>query len=448
MRRVLIIASDYPPKLSIASRRPYGLSKYLPEYGWEPVVLTISEKARSKNDHRDIKVIESDLLAKPHFIENFLDMVHKREINNEKFGDAHPIQHIYCQSSSEKYWITKLRNILFYPDRYFISWYRNAVKSYFKIAKDLPVTAIISTAKPFTTHLIAHRIKNKTRVPWVADFRDLWPHWKIYKSDSHYYNHRNFLDRLLLRWVLSSADALVAVNDPSKQLLSKRFGRKRIYNIQNGFDPEEYRRESQTNNKLFLLTYTGHVRTDRLDPEILFKAISQLIKRGNIDSKLIKVRFYGEITEKLWRDIEKYQIKDIVEAKGIRRPRGEIVVKQMESSLLIVFAALDLDEIGTAPGKIYEYLAAKRPILAIGKPVGVDVLSDILNETRAGVYARTLEEIKQNLVLQYNQFIKKGTVEYHGIPDRIDQFSYKKMASKYAEVLAKITRVHLKHDNG
>jgi hypothetical protein len=166
-----------------------------------------------------------------------------------------------------------------------------------------------------------------------------------------------------------------------------------------------------------------------------------LVKTKKIDRKLIKMRFHGEITNELLRNIDKYAINDMVQADGIRRPRNDILPKQMESSLLILFAALDPANTGTTSGKIYEYLAAKRPILAIGKPDGADVVEDILHSTCAGVYARTLDEIKETIMLYYNQFVEKGAVEYSGISSEIDKFSYKEMAMRYARVLDKIVKV-------
>ena len=441
MQRVLIIALDYPPKASSASRRPFGLSKYLPEYGWEPVVLTISERGRNEDDHPGTKVIESDLLSKPRFIANLLDVIHKRHKETEVNDGYDSSSGTYYRPCDEKRWITKLRSCLLYPDRYFISWYRKAVKGYLQFATEFPVDAIISTAKPFTAHLIARRIKSRTQVPWVADFRDLWPHWEFYENDTDYRSIKYLLDRILTRWVLSSADALVTVSPPLKSMLRKRFRAKRVYSIPNGFDPQDYTDGIKPDPSMFLITYTGHVRTDCQDPEILLRATSELVKTKNIDRRLIKVRFYGEITNELLRDIDKHAIKDVVQADGIRRPRNDILPKQMESSLLIIFAALDPANTGTATGKIYEYLAAKRPILAIGKPDGADVVEDILSSTCAGVYARTLEEIKETIMLYYNQFTQKGEVGYHGISSEIDKFSYKEMAMRYARVLDKIVKV-------
>ena len=177
------------------------------------------------------------------------------------------------------------------------------------------------------------------------------------------------------------------------------------------------------------------MRTDRQDPEILLKAISELILERLLPRNQIRIRFYGEITSKLLKDIHHYQLSDIVIADGIRLSRDEIVVKQFESSLLIALAALDHDNIGTPSGKIYEYLAAKRPILAIGKPFGHDVLEDILKATRAGTYARTLDATKKTIVLYYNQFITKDKLKYRGFAKKINQYSHRSMAQQYADLL-------------
>jgi hypothetical protein len=112
----------------------------------------------------------------------------------------------------------------------------------------------------------------------------------------------------------------------------------------------------------------------------------------------------------------------------------------MESSLLLVFAALDPHNTGTATGKIYEYLAARRPILAIGKPAGEDVLEDIINKTGAGIYARTIDEIQETVASAYHQFMTSKNVIYTGLQDQIDNFSYQQIATQYADVLDRLLK--------
>lgn len=435
MPRVLLIASDFPPDLTIAARRPLGLSKYLREYGWNPIVLTTRDTKRRKSDHPGIHVIESDLFSMPRPVGKFLDIIHSRKTatgSNDFYSMTnfnHPL------SSREKPWITRLRRIFHYPDRYFLYWYPNAARKYLQLARDIPVNAIISTAKPFTTHIIAKHIKSRIHVPWIADFRDLWPHWRFFQDDDYYNKNSNLLNRILLSKVLTTADAIVSVTQPQQLLLVRRFPTKSVHYIPNGFDPAEYNGRSKLCISKFLLTYTGQVRTDCQDPEILFRAISHLIRKKVIDRSIIRLRFYGENTNKLISDIKKHQIADIVEARGVRRPRDEIITKQLESSLLVLFAALDPQNTGTATGKIYEYLAARRPILAIGKPTGADILEDIIVKTRSGIYARDIDQLEETLASSYNQFMTSKDVTYIGLQNQIDKFGYDEIARQYAYIL-------------
>ncbi|MBW1801139.1 MAG: hypothetical protein JRJ85_10480, partial [Deltaproteobacteria bacterium] len=206
MKTVLLIASDFPPKSTSSSRRPFGLAKYLPEYGWNAIVLTPSVQGRHCTDHPGIEIIESDLQSKPLFARYILDRIHKRSYEEKLPGRIQGSSHI---SGIEKPWVTVSRNIIFYPDRYFIPWYRNAFKKYLEVASTYPFDAIISTAMPLTAHIIARRIKRKTRMPWIADFRDLWPVWHFYHSDREYYHPKRFIDRVLIRWVLKPSTVLV-----------------------------------------------------------------------------------------------------------------------------------------------------------------------------------------------------------------------------------------------
>jgi len=435
MHNVLLITSDFPPNLSIAARRPFGLSKYLREYGWNPIVLTTRDTKRRKSDHPGIHVIESDLLSTPRPVGKFLDIIHSRKTATGSDSAYSMTNSNHTLSSRETPWITRLRKILLYPDRYFLYWYPNAVRNYLRFAKEIPVNAIISTAKPFTTHIIAKYIKSRIYVPWIADFRDLWPHWRFFQDDDYYNKASNLLNRILLSKFLTAADAIVSVSQPQKLLLIRRFPTKSVHYIPNGFDPAEYNSKSKLSISKFLLTYTGQVRTDCQDPEILFRAISQLIRKEVIDRSIIRLRFYGEITNKLVLDIKKYQITDIVDAAGVRRPRDEVITKQLESSLLVLFAALDPQNTGTATGKIYEYLAARRPILAVGKPSGADILEEIIVKTRSGIYARDINKLEETLASSYHQFMTSNNVTYVGLQNQIDKFGYDEIARQYANIL-------------
>lgn len=438
MPQVLLIASDFPPDLSIASRRPFCLAKYLPEHGWKPVVLTIGNASRTRADHPGIYVIESDLISTPRLVGKFLDIIHRRQETVESTHNV-PMRDIYPhESPNERIWITRLRQIIYYPDRYFLFWFPKAVQKYIRVSKNLKIDAIISTAKPFTAHLIAKHIRDRIHVPWIADFRDLWPHWRFYKSDADFTKASSLLHRVLLSAVLSKANAFVAVSEPQKLLLKKRFPRKKVLSIPNGFDPADYPQQNKVQANEFLLTYTGQVRTDCQDPEILLGAISKLIAENIVDRSRIKLRFYGEVTSKLYTDIQRYQLSDVVEATGVRRPRNEIILKQLESSLLIVLAALDPENTGTPTGKIYEYLAAKRPILAIGKPIGEDVLEDILVKTRAGTYARQFSQTTNAIATYYNHYLKNNSATYKPFYEEIEKFSYSNLARHYADLLSEL----------
>lgn len=137
------------------------------------------------------------------------------------------------------------------------------------------------------------------------------------------------------------------------------------------------------------------------------------------------------------REAERYGLPDVVRQYGIVS-RTASFEKQRESQLLLLLNWEDPLEKGTYTGKIFEYLAAQRPILATGG-FGNDVIEKLLAETNSGVYCSTVEEIKKAVRELYLKYKTKGKVAYHGIVEKIDKYSYREMAKNFAEILGNLT---------
>jgi hypothetical protein len=187
----------------------------------------------------------------------------------------------------------------------------------------------------------------------------------------------------------------------------------------------------------FTITYTGQIYTGREDPSKLLAALRDLIHDGTMNTDDVEVRFYGPENELLAKEIEEYGLFDIVKQYGIV-PREVSFKKQRESQILLLLnweaSWEDQREKGWYPLKIFEYLAAQRPILAIGGS-GDDVVKELLDETKAGMYAPTVEDIKSILGELYAEYKHKGKIGYNGDIEEINKYSYREMARKFAEVL-------------
>ena len=151
----------------------------------------------------------------------------------------------------------------------------------------------------------------------------------------------------------------------------------------------------------------------------------------------IEVRFYGPKQNWLRNDIIKHNLVGIVEQCGVIS-RNESWEKQRESHVLLLLNWEDPKEKGVYTLKLFEYLAAWRPIMASGGFYGSDI-EKLLKETKTGVYVPTAEEIEASLLSFYEEYERTGRVCYKGNLKEINKYSYREMASKFADILNQVT---------
>jgi len=423
MNKVLIVANIYH-----ASPRIPGLMKYLPEFGWQPILLTpplrddASNKFGDKESFREkYRVIEtfgynsaygtkgrSQLPKRYSFLKPLLRPV-------KKFLDE-----IHYYPDSEKGWIPWALN------KYALI---GKTPDIFELHSNHTVDAIISSSSPVSAHLIAKELKRRLHCPWIADLRDLWTQNHNY----HYSVFRKFFERRLERRTLSTADALVTVSGFWAEKL-EILHKKQSYYVPNGFDPELLKLCEVDLTSKFTITYTGQIYYGKQDPTKLFHALNRLISNKSIDSDNVEVRFFGEPKRPILQTlIDKYGVSNIVRQYGII-PIEEVISKQKESQVLLLLNWEDPAELGWYSGKIYEYLVSQRPILITGGMHG-DVKEYLLTETNAGVYCPAVEDIEKALESWYSEFKSLSKVQYHGNLKAINQYSYREMARKYSEIL-------------
>jgi glycosyltransferase involved in cell wall biosynthesis len=410
VKKVLIIAHLFQ-----ASPRILGLAKYLPEFGWQPVILTTplgdrpSGRFGSPNDFRkNNRVIETYGYSSPYG---------KKRLASKKYSRVRPFL---------KFLYKYPREIVRYPDSE-KGWKPFAVEAGDELLQNEDVDAIISCSSPVTTHIIASELKIRHKIPWVADFRDLW-------TQNHNYPYsilRKLFEKKLELKTLSTADALVTGSPLWTEKLKTLHKGKRTYTITNGFDPEKMSDGKTNLTSKFTITHTGQIYTKQ-DPSKLLAALKDLISERAIESKDVDVRFYGPENGLLAKKIEEYGLSAIVRQCGIV-PREISLEKQRESQLLLLLKWEDPQERGVIPGKVFEYLAARRPILATGGTD--DVVKELLNETSAGINAQTVEDIKSTLRKLYAEYKLKGKTISQENTEKINKYSYREMAKKFVEVI-------------
>jgi len=421
MRKVLIVTYYYFQDGIVAPVRLRGLVKYLPDYGWDVTVLTVKCNTVGHIDERcNRKIIETDY-------KDPLQIWKQRLGLNPEKGLKEQLNLLtYKQRDSLIDIALRIWGEIFtYPDAT-ISWYKPAIAAGKSILNNESFDVILSSSGPSTSHIIASDLSKLYDLPWIADLRDLW-------TQNHYYHQsplRYLIETHLEKNTLERAGALTTVSQPLNEKLHERYLDKRIFTILNGFDPEETNLGIPLSNT-FTITYTGRLYKGRRDPELLFKALSELIHSGILEENEVSVNFYGDHESWLKEDIAKYKLDSVVSLHG-SVSRDVSIHKQRESQILLLLTWDDPSEKGVYTGKIFEYLAARRPILSLGLSGGV--VAELLDNTNAGVHVSTEEELRSYIIKSYNYFKNTGSVPYTGIQSEVDKFSHYEMTRKFAEV--------------
>jgi glycosyltransferase involved in cell wall biosynthesis len=334
-RSVLLIAFEMPPARSSGVQRPYRFAQYLLELGWDPYIITASPDVYQHYDY-DFDVPD-DL---------------KSRIYRAPAVDIH-------KSLSIK---GKTPDFLSLPDRYW-PWYFSATRLGAKLIREKGIELLWSTYPILTSHLVGRKLSLKFDLPWFADFRDpLQCHYDIN------YDHYNFILRHLEKKVVTQASRVITTCEQATGLyrnIYKELPPEKFTVIQNGFVPTEFQK-SEPQNK-FTLLYSGVLYSVGRDTKPLFEALSNLKKSNRINSENFILRFRGApgAKEQLQSLLEKLNIVDVVEftpAISFSDAQSEMV--NASANLLIQDEIFNFQ----VPGKLYDYIQANRPIVAICPP--------------------------------------------------------------------------------
>ncbi len=421
MRRLLLITFRYPPAEIIGAQRPRALAKYLPKFGWEVTVVTPRLPHGPRQWEQVIETEYHDILAE-----------WKRRAGLDGHRGLHEQLHLsQALQPRARLLHTRiliaLKNVLTYPDPT-KGWISSAVQAIEQIrAQNSRVDAILTTSPPISCQLIGRKAKKILGCPWVADFRDLWTQ----NVNGSFQRLQTGLEKRTLR----HADALVTVSGPWAARLRRRYYDKEICTICNGFDPEDFGSPPPPLTKELSITYTGQLYQGRRDPTPLFQVLHELINKRAISPRDVRIRFYGPTEPWILPTAQQYGLEEIVELNGVI-PRSEALQRQRESHTLLLLGWADHRETGQHTGKLFEYLGAQRPILAVGGVRGV--LTHVLEETSAGEHALCKEQLRNIILQMYAEYTSGGSVSYHGKKWAIDQYSHLEMARAFAMLLDRV----------
>lgn len=433
-KKILIITYYWPPAGGPGVQRWLKFAKYLPEFGWKPVIYTPENPSYPLLDESLLKDVPENLeIVKTKIWEPY-QLAEKLNKSNKKFKAGQ------FDVGTHQSWKSKLsiwvRGNFFIPDAR-VFWVKPSVKFLEHYLKENKIDIVVTSGPPHSMHLIGLELKKRLpNLKWIADFRDPWTeisyykHLKLTKSSDR--KHRQ-----LEHAVFNNADITLATSYTDADNFRKNGAN--AFCITNGFDESDasssVQRSDETNQQVnrsskFTLSYIGVLEQLR-NPENLWKALNELVKSHSDFAAHFLLKFAGRIDDKILTTLENSSLKDHILNLGYLS-HDKAIDEMQHSDMLLITNFPNESSKGIIPGKIFEYLATGKQIISFG-PNKADV-SRILDETAAGKHFdyNDVESVKR-FILEKFELWKKGSLLEN--TQNIEQFSRRNLTKKLSEIL-------------
>lgn len=429
MKKVLILTYYWPPGSGPGVQRWLKFCKYLPEFGWEPTVITVRDGSYPYTDstlERDVpkgmKVIKTDTFE-PFALYNLLRGKKGKSVE-VGLGSIKDKQSLLSRIANY------VRANYFIPDAR-LGWNKYAFGAAIKTIREERPAAIITTGPPHSTHLIGERLSRDFNIPWIADFRDPWT--------SIYYNallnrtdSSKAKDQAFENQVVTKATSLLVTTPGMVSEFQDRA--KSIFCVPNGFDAEDF--DNHTNVKsdeIIRLSYVGNLKSNQ-NNEQLWRAIAKLKANEEFKSRF-RLCLTGNVHADIKKSIANASIEDLVQYHPFVKHKEAISLMLDSDALLLPIPKSPGNKL-ILTGKIFEYLATQRPILSIGPKDGN--ASDILNEVghKPMLAYDDFEGIKDFLSEMFKASSSRNQLMVVG-NDGFQQFSRLGLTKTLADVLNK-----------
>jgi glycosyltransferase involved in cell wall biosynthesis len=285
-----------------------------------------------------------------------------------------------------------------------IGWTPHALRAAGRVLTGWKPDLIYASAPPHTVFVVAERLSRRLGVPWIAEYRDRWSEDPY--DDPPLPSWRGRIDRWLEDRLLRNAAGIVTVSEPWAVDYRARWG-KRVCVAYNGYDAADFAAlgaPAPSRGAELDIVYTGILYPNRRDPSPLLAALASM----GAEAESIRVHFYGADPALLHPSIERYGVGRLVQVHG-RVGYGQSLRLQAQADVLLLLQWNDPRERGNCPGKLFEYLAARRPILVLGYPQGVP--ATLIGERHAGVVANEPAEIAAALRRWLREKKTRGVID-------------------------------------
>lgn len=385
-KKVLIVTYYFPPSGGAGVQRCLKFVKYLREFGWEPVVLTARDA--------DYPAFDASLLQEiPDGVAVYRSRIFEpynfyRKLTGKKLGEAMDIATLSRDSAQTRKWSERfaewIRSWIFIPDAR-IGWKYFAVKMGREIIRKEKIDVILSSAPPYTCHLIGQALSRQTGKPWVCDFRDSWVGWLSAAKRSGLPHQ---IELKMEGRVLQQAHRILTVSPGVQEDLLSRHPElrdERWLLLPNGYDASDFENISPlspANPRKLTITYTGSLYGNR-NPDFLFQAVRELLLEDSSWRDDLRFNFVGRVSQSIQNLLNAAEFAGMVQLLPYLAHQESIRYLLSADLLLLIIDDAPVNR-GILTGKLYEYLGAQKPILALA-PEGN--AADLIRDVKAGFIA-------------------------------------------------------------
>jgi glycosyltransferase involved in cell wall biosynthesis len=422
-RKILMIINFFPPAGGGGVYRPLSFVKYLSRLSWQVTVVTprpgefwISDPGLEREVPPSVRVVRTASLSGFRFLRALRRGKHKEAAKRSSGGFAA---------------LRRIGEFVLVPDTY-AGWVPFAVKAAKGLCHEGRFDVVYSTSPPDSTHLAAMKVARTCNIPWVADFRDPWIN--LYLREPPTPIHRMLHERM--ERSASQADLVLVTTAAHERMLTNKYPRCRIERIPNGYDEEDFARERDVvlPASPFTVTHCGMLTMGRSSKPFL-EGVGVLAARAPDIVSAIRVVFIGprESANEEWAG--RLGLKGFVRFEN-NLPHREVIQRERESHVLLLIKHDDERYRGLVPGKLFEYIGARRPILAV---VPEGEAADIVRGLARGEVAHigSPEEIATALERMYRLF-REGRLESSYRLDEAAAYSRRAEAERLSGILAQL----------
>ncbi|WP_430613219.1 glycosyltransferase family 4 protein [Flavobacterium sp. JP2137] len=424
VKKVLIITYYWPPAGGPGVQRWLKFAKYLPDFGITPIIYTPENPtyplldASLESEVPDGLVVLKTKIKEPYGLARLFSK-----------GGTKNLSSGIIPHQPKQTWIEKsllwVRGNFFIPDAR-KAWIKPSVAFLEHYIAENNIDCVITTGPPHSLHLIGLELRKKLNFKWIADFRDPWTtigyHKELKLSESAANKHR----RLELE-VLQKADAITVTSFSTKEEFKAKTA-KPISVLTNGYDVEKVVKKPM--DEAFTLAHIGSFLSHR-NPRVLWKALNEL-RRDNPEFKAaFQFKLIGKVSQDILDALKEFKLDDCTVNMGYLS-HAEALVEQRASQVLLLVEIDSIETKAIIPGKLFEYMAAERPILALG-PEGADFFR-IITETNTGTIALYDEKDRmKELLLAYFTQYQNNALKVYGMG--LQYYSRKKITEQLAKII-------------